>query len=479
MTNLPSLFLTIGDIIEATGGILLQGRSEQTILGVSTDTRTIETGNLFIPLMGPNFNGHDFLTKAVTGGAGAFLTGKTCRSDVPVFPGGIAWIEVDDTLRALGDIAHYWRKRMNCRVMAITGSAGKTTTKEMIASICSLNQKILKTEGNFNNLVGLPLTLLGLQEGIDLAILELGTNAPGEIECLTRLAEPDIGLITNIGPAHLEGLGTISAVREEKGQLLAVMNHQGVAVFNLDDPEIDILQKRWRGDRITFSLSAPADITAENIRPVETWKTAFILNIRGIREDVVLSVPGRHNIRNALAAAAAAMAAGCEPALISRGLHAVRPVSGRMEIETLPNGAHLIHDAYNANPLSVAEALKTLVDISGNHQRIVFLGDMLELGAEAKRFHQELGGQLGRADIHRLFLKGEFSRITAEAAVVAGMDRGRIFFFNEPTDILPMLQDVVNGGNWILLKGSRKMNLNELIPDIRRLGDQELQKRNH
>jgi UDP-N-acetylmuramoyl-tripeptide--D-alanyl-D-alanine ligase len=473
MTNLPSAFLTIGDIIEATGGELLRGRRGQTILGVSTDTRTIETGNLFIPLTGPNFNGHDFLTRAVTGGAGAFLTGKNHRGDVPVFPDGIVWIEVDDTLKALGDIAHGWRKRIDCRVMAITGSAGKTTTKEMIAAICSLNQKILKTEGNFNNLVGLPLTLLGLQEGIELAILELGTNAPGEIERLTRLAEPDIGVITNIGPAHLEGLGTISAVREEKGQLFAVMNHQGVAIINMDDPEIDILQKRWQGKRITFSLSAPADITAENIRPVETWKTAFTLNIQGIKEDVILSVPGRHNVRNALAAAAAATAAGCEPSLIARGLHAFRPVSGRMEIEILPNGAHLIHDAYNANPLSVAEALKTLSDISGSHPCIVFLGDMLELGAEAKHFHEELGGQLGRANFHRLFLKGEFSRITAEAAVAAGMARGRIFFFSGSADVLPALQDAVTEGNWILLKGSRKMNLNELIPDIRRLGHQE------
>lgn len=473
MTNLPSAFLTIGDIIEATGGELLRGRRGQTILGVSTDTRTIETGNLFIPLMGPNFNGHDFLTRAVTGGAGAFLTEKNHRRDVPVFPDGIVWIEVDDTLKALGDIAHSWRKRIGCRVMAITGSAGKTTTKEMIAAICALNQKILKTEGNFNNLVGLPLTLLGLQEGIELAILELGTNAPGEIERLARLAEPDIGVITNIGPAHLEGLGNISAVREEKGQLYAVMNHQGTAVFNVDDPEIDILRARWQGKQFTFSLSSPADITAENIRPVETWKTAFTLNIQGIREDVIMSVPGQHNVRNALAAAAAATAAGCNPSLIARGLQAVRPVSGRMEIETLPNGAHLIHDAYNANPLSVAEALRTLRDISGSHPCIVFLGDMLELGTEAKHFHEEIGHQLGRSGIHRLFLKGEFSQITAEAAIAAGMDKKQIFFFNGPADVLPALQDAVTGGNWILLKGSRKMNLNELIPDIRRLGQQK------
>lgn len=470
MTNLPSPLMSIADIIDATGGTLLRGRLEQTVLGVSTDTRTLEAGNLFIPLTGPNFNGHDFLTKAVTAGTGAFLAEKCHWSDVPAFVGTIAWIEVDNTLNALGDIAHAWRKRMNCQVMAITGSAGKTTTKEMIAAICGLKRKILKTEGNFNNLVGLPLTLLRLQEEIDLAILELGTNAPGEIERLSRLAAPDIGLITNIGPAHLQGLGTISDVREEKGMLFAVMNHQGTAVLNLDDPEIEMLRERWQGKRITFSLSVPSDVTALNIHPVETWKTAFTLIIQGMKQEIILSVPGRHNVRNALAAAAAATAAGCEPSLIGQGLHAFRPVSGRMEIETLPSGAHLIHDAYNANPLSVAEALKTLVDLSGNLPRIVFLGDMLELGVQAEHFHKELGRKIALSGIHHLFLKGDFSRVTAEAAEAAGMERQRISFFNGTAEVMPVLKDVVSGNSWILLKGSRKMNLNELIPDIRRLG---------
>lgn len=470
MTNLPSPLLTIRDIVDATGGSLVRGRLEQTVLGVSTDTRTLEAGNLFIPLTGPNFNGHDFLTKAVTAGAGAFLAEKRHRGDVPAFAEAIAWIEVNDTLKALGDIAHGWRKRMNCQVMAVTGSAGKTTTKEMIAAICSPNRKILRTEGNFNNLVGLPLTLLKLQEEIDLAILELGTNAPGEIERLTRLAMPDIGVLTNIGPAHLEGLGTLSDVREEKGMLFAVMNHQGTAILNLDDPEIDLLRKRWQGKQISFSLSAPADVTAENIHPVETWKTAFILNIRGTKKEIVLSVPGRHNVHNALAAAAAATAVGCEPSLISRGLHAFRPVTGRMEIETLPSGAHLIHDAYNANPLSVAEALKTLVELSGNSRRIVVFGDMLELGDHSAAYHEEIGRQIGASKIYALFLKGDLARITADAAESAGLDRNHIFFFDGKGTAIPALREVVSKGDWVLLKGSRKMHLDELIPDIRLFG---------
>jgi len=201
MTGRPSPCLTIGDIVDATGGKLLRSRMNEKIYGVSTDTRTILPGNLFIPLTGPNFDGHDFIAKAVDSGARAFLTGRTHRDRIPAFTDDIAWIEVGDTLAALGDIAHCWRKRFKGPVIAVTGSAGKTTTKEMIATICSLDRNILKTEGNFNNLVGLPLTLLKLKDGVDLAILELGTNAPGEIERLTRLAEPAIGVITCIGPA--------------------------------------------------------------------------------------------------------------------------------------------------------------------------------------------------------------------------------------------------------------------------------------
>jgi len=473
MTGRPSPCLTIADIADATGGTLLRGSMNEKIYGVSTDTRDLRTGNLFIPLRGPNFDGHDFIAGAVDRGARAFLAERRKRGGIPAFSGEIAWIEVGDTLAALGDIARCWRKRFENPVIAVTGSAGKTTTKEMIASICSLDRNILKTEGNFNNLVGLPLTLLKLRDGIDLAIVELGTNAPGEIERLARLAGPSIGVITCIGPAHLEGLGTVTDVWEEKGKLFEVMAGEGIAVLNLDDPEIAVLAGRWKGRRITCSLSGPADITAENIRPADGWKTAFTLHIRGIREDVVLAAPGLHNVRNALAAAGAASAAGCDPGVIARGLNAVRPVTGRMEIEALGNGAHLIHDAYNANPLSVAEALNTLVNLSGDGRRIVILGDMLELGGKAPHFHGEIGRKLGRSGIDTLFLKGEFARLTAEAAVEAGMDRGRIFLFDGPDDAIPLLREVKQGNAWILLKGSRKMNLDELIPGIRLLWERQ------
>ncbi|MBN1548427.1 MAG: UDP-N-acetylmuramoyl-tripeptide--D-alanyl-D-alanine ligase [Syntrophaceae bacterium] len=470
MTEIGAPSLTIGEILRATGGALLQGHSDDSICGISTDTRTLKPGNLFIPLAGPNFNGHNFLVKAVADGARAFLSAKSHRGNVPDFPADIARIEVIDTLQALGEIAHAWRQHFHCRVIAITGSAGKTTTKEMLAAICAPGHHILKTEGNFNNLIGLPQTLFGLKDDTDLAILELGTNAPGEIERLAYLAAPDIGVITNIGPAHLEGLGSVDAVREEKSSLWRVMDNQGTAVVNLDDPQIMILRERWEGEQITCSLTGPADVTAEAIRPMAAGKCAFTLNIRNDKKEIVLASPGRHNVGNALLAAAAAVAAGFNSTEIARGLHTFRPVSGRMEIETLPNGAHLIHDAYNANPLSVGEALKTLAELSGRGRRIVVFGDMLELGDQAAVYHEEIGRKIGESQIYALFLKGDFSRVMAGAAQAAGLDKNHIFFFDGKAKAIPALRENVTKGDWILLKGSRKMNLEELIPEIRKFG---------
>jgi UDP-N-acetylmuramoyl-tripeptide--D-alanyl-D-alanine ligase len=470
MTDPASPSLTVAEIITATGGTLLQGNPGTSIRGISTDTRTIKPGNLFIPLMGPNFSGHDFLAKAVTDGARAFLSAKSYRSCIPELPPDIAHVEVIDTLQALGDIAHAWRMRFHCRVIAITGSAGKTTTKEMMGAICTQGHNILKTAGNLNNLVGLPHTLFGLKDVIDLAVLELGTNSPGEIARLAYMAAPDIGIITNVGPAHLEGLGSVEAVREEKGSLWQVMDHRGVAVFNLDDPQIVILKKRWRGEYITCSLTGPADVTAETIRPIKAGKSAFTLNIQDQKEKIILSSPGRHNVGNALLAAGSALAAGFNSEEIARGLHAFRSVPGRMEIETLPNGAHLIHDAYNANPLSVGEALKTLSELSGAGRRIMVFGDMLELGDQAAAYHEEIGRKIGKLDIYALFLKGDFSRVTAKAAEASGLDRNHIFFFDGKAKAIPALRENVSQGDWILLKGSRKMNLDELIPEIRKFG---------
>ena len=340
-------------------------------------------------------------------------------------------IGVPDTLRALGDIASLWRRRFSLPLVAITGSSGKTTTKEMLAAIAVRSRKILVTEGNLNNLIGLPHTLLKIREEHELAVVEMGTNSPGEIARLAEIAAPDIGLITNIGPAHLEGLGSFEAIREEKGALFQVMNGRGTAIINRDDDAVGILARRWRGDRITFGLKSGADITARRVETAGPEGVRFTLVIDGIEVPVRLAAPGRHNIQNALAAGAAAWALGIEREEIAAGLNAFCPVPGRMEIRRLGNGAFVIMDTYNANPASMRESLVTLQGLRKEGRTIAILGDMLELGTQARELHEEIGSILVKTGVDRVFLKGPLSRSIAAGAMKKGFPEERIAYFDD------------------------------------------------
>jgi UDP-N-acetylmuramoyl-tripeptide--D-alanyl-D-alanine ligase len=448
-----------GEIMEATGGIPIRGGADWSCRGISTDTRTLRPGNFFIALPGENFDGHDCIATAAEKKAAGLLIrtdrlGKLAAkmSEVPV-------IGVPDTLRGLGSIARAWRLRFPVPLVAVTGSSGKTTTKEMIATITARSRNILKTEGNLNNLIGLPQTLLGLRQGHELAIVEMGTNCPGEIARLAAIAAPDIGLITNIGPAHLERLGSIEAVREEKGSLFEVMAGRGTALINADDPHIRVIADRWRGKRITFGLAPDAEITARRLETAGAEGIRFTLVVDGIGLPVRMPVCGTHNVRNALAAAAAAWALGFDRQAIADGLAAFLPIPGRMEIRRLGNGAYLIMDAYNANPASMREALTTLQGLRGSGNAVVILADMLELGERAGELHEEIGAILAQTGVDRVFLKGTLSRSTAAGAMKKGLPRERVVFFEEAGEIIVSLRSHLKKDDWILIKGSRKMKL--------------------
>jgi len=350
--------------------------------------------------------------------------------------------------------------------MAITGSSGKTTTKEMVSTIAARTQNILKTEGNLNNQIGLPLTLLKLREEHELVIVEMGTNSPGEIATLAAIAAPDVGLITNIGPAHLEGLGSLTAICEEKGSLFAVMAGRGTAILNYDDPAIDLLAGRWPGKRITFGLGAGADVIGRRIEPAGPHGVRFNLFIDGIGTPVSLGAAGEHNVMNALAAAAASWALGFDHHEIGAGLAAFRPVPGRGEIRELGNGAFLMIDTYNANPASVREAVKTLQGLRGSGGAIAILGDMLELGERSETLHQEIGTLLADAHIHDLFLKGSLMKALAAGAIHGGFPAERITFFGDPEEVVSSLRSRLKKGDWILIKGSRKMKMETVAEKI-------------
>ena len=454
------------ELIDATGGKLLRGDLQWKCRGISTDTRTLEKGNLFVALQGENFDGSDYIDKAAQKGAAGLLIQIDQQNRLASAPENLPALGVSDSLQAYGAIAGHWRRKFAVPLVAITGSSGKTTTKEMLAAIVSRTMATLKTEGNLNNQIGLPLTLLKLRKEHQLAVVEMGSNSPGEIAKLAAIARPDIGLITNIGTAHLEGLGSLKAIAEEKASLWQMMEGKGTAIINSDDAELASHARRWGGKRISFGLQDGADITARNIAVAGAKGVHFDLFIEGFAVPVFLAATGRHNVKNALAAAAAAWALGLGREEIAAGLAGFRPVPGRSEICKLANGAYLIIDTYNANPGSVAEALKNLQELQKKGKAVAILGDMLELGKAAKKWHRAIGTIVAAGTIHSLLLKGELTKSVAEAAILGGFPEENIAFFEKPEEVVSRLKPILQKGDWVLIKGSRKMKMENVAEGL-------------
>ncbi|MEK6726088.1 MAG: UDP-N-acetylmuramoyl-tripeptide--D-alanyl-D-alanine ligase [Deltaproteobacteria bacterium] len=463
--------ITWDEIIKGINGKLVYGQPEGTFSGVSTDSRSIKTGEFFIPLTGENFDGHNFVETALQKGAcGAIVGGRQQRltSHVSRLTGFI--IEVEDTLMALGDIARLWRERHPIPVIAITGSNGKTTTKEMVALIFSQKFRVLKTEGNLNNLIGLPLTVLKIDDSHEVAVLELGMNSFGEIARLSEICRPDIALITNVGSGHLEGLGSIEGVAKAKGEILEGLKADGTFVVNVDDPYIREIAKGWDGNLVTFGLNRPdADVKTLLIDYSCCYGSgvAISMHLKEKPLSVKLMGLGLHNVYNATAAAAVGLAVGISPEEIKKGLEGWRPFKGRFELHRLDCGVNLIDDTYNANPNSVAMALKTLADVKGAGRGIAVLGDMLELGVYAEEAHYEIGKKAAATGVDCLFLMGPLSSIhTSRGARDGGMDEGQIVICSDYKDASGHVNPILTGGDWVLVKGSRGMAMEKVVERI-------------
>ncbi len=453
------------EILLATGGQLIREGKEKVFSSVVTDSRKAEKGSIFIALKGERFDGHAFLKEAVRRGAGCLVVHRKAGA---LRLSGVTMIQVADTLKALGDLAHHRRQAMDPKVLAITGSNGKTTTKEMVTAILgrasiggkSLRGKVLKTEGNYNNLVGLPLTLLRLRGTEKVAVLELGTSYPGEIKRLTRIADPDISLITSIAPAHLAGLRNIAGVAREKGDLFKEMDRRGIAVVNMDDLWIRRVAKPFKGQKITYGRKG--DVTAERCRNLGAEGMAFTLRVGREKKRVRLRVSGAHNLSNALGAAAMAHGLGADIEAMRRGLEAVQPFPMRMAIERR-KGIGLIDDTYNANPASMEAALKALAAIPSGGEKIAVLGDMLELGKEAGMHHLELGSKAARYGIDRLYVLGGEAHRVKEGALLGGMRENQVIIGKNHTEIAKRLKGHARRGDWLLFKGSRGMCMEKVL----------------
>jgi len=451
--------MDVRTIAAVTGGQILHNGADVVVSGYSTDSRTLQPGDLFVPLRGERFDGHDYLAQAVRNGAAA------CLSEEVVAGLTIPVVQVRDTLKALGDLAQAVRQRFAGPVIGVTGTSGKTTTKEMLAAILARTGPGLKSAGNFNNLIGVPLTLFGLCEDHRWAVIEMGMSARGEIARLAQVAAPQLGVITNVGAGHLENLGGLSGVARAKGELFIALPPGGTALVNADDPQVSQLPLANGVRRVLFGVHPEAQVRASDILAIDGG-VRFTLHLPETALPVQLPVPGRHNVQNALAAAAAAWVLEVSTADIAAGLAEFRPCPGRMELLHLPGELLVLEDSYNANPLSMGAALDALDDLGRTGRRLAVLGDMLELGPAARDLHREVGTLVAeRADW--LFTLGEMAREIAAGAEAGGLPPGRIFCAATVDELVGRLREVLHPGDRLLVKGSRGMRMERVTACLR------------
>ena len=450
---------TLGTLARDCGGVL-RGDPEVRVSGVSTDTRQIERDALFVAIRGTSFDGHQFVPDAVAKGARAVLV-----SSDEVEAGDAAVIRVEDTVAALGTLAQAHRARFEGPVIAVTGSNGKTTTKEMCASILeAAGRRVRRSPGNYNNEIGLPLSILQLESEDGALVVELGMNHPGEIDALGAIASPTVGAITQIAPAHLGPMGSVDAIASAKGELLERIRPDGVAVLNVDDPLVMGQSRRFSGRVIGFGTAPEAEVRAASIEPMADGTRFELAAPRG-STGIELHTPGRHQVWNALCAVAAASAAGLREGELfpaaRAGLARFRAVSGRLVLSRTPVGVTLLDDSYNANPVSVDAALRTLADVAGTARRIAILGDMLELGPEGPDLHAHTGSAAARAGVDLLVTVGELSRETARAARREGIEE--IVEVCDAKAAARYVRASVRSGDAVLVKGSRGMKLEIVV----------------
>ena len=468
---------TADHLLAATSGQMKTDDTFRLLGKISTDTRTINPGDVFVALQGENFDGHDYVEKAVAKGAQAVVVHKECAE----LGRNVSVIHVKDTLKALGDIAAYRRRLLHndVKVIAITGSSGKTTVKEMTAAIFDAEygkkpgRPVLKTKGNLNNLIGLPLSLLNIDAGHRVAVMEMGMNRPGEIERLARIADPDIGCITNVQAAHLEGLGTIEGVARAKGELFAAMSDKGINVVNYDDPHVRRLGGLHGNNIVSYAVTSVGRRSNPVVRATRVVSQGeggmrFTLHINTWKKRITIPATGSHNVANSAAAAAIATAAGVAPETIVKGLLRYRHGDKRMQLVDLPGGINVVNDSYNANPASMTAALQTVKGFGKDCRHVALLGDMFELGKSGSEAHRKIGKLAAELDYDYLGVTGEFAGTVADQAVQAGMQKSRVKVCKDKQAMAEWIVSLVSRkeigeGDWLVIKGSRGMCMEQVL----------------
>lgn len=452
--------LLVNEVVSAISGTLRRGQSDCMINGISTDTRSITAGSLFFALKGENSDGHQYIQAAMKAGASGVVV-----SDANMVPDDIegVFIQASDTLVALGDLAAYYRSKFDVKVIGITGSVGKTMTREMTASILGQKFSVLKNEMNYNNEIGVPLALFMLERNHEAVVIEMAMRGVGEIQRLAQIAKPSIGVITNIGMSHIERLGSRESIALAKAELLGELPSDGIAVLNADDDFFLTLKSKFQGKTISFGLSDGADITALDAELDENGFYSFRLVTPNGETDVKLPVMGQHSMLNALGASAAAYALGVDIDSMRAGLESFTQPSMRMEFTVTESGYGVLNDCYNASPASVSAALQTLNAICGYTRKIAVLGDMLELGDFAGKAHYDIGVMLKSSGIDILVTVGELSEATAAGALTSGFSPDSIYRCADSEEAASLINTLILPGDAVLVKGSRGIKMEKIV----------------
>jgi len=449
---------SLKELIKAVNGKFLIGDPKMPVENVSIDSRTVKKGEVFFAVKGENYDGHDFIGEAVSRGAAAIVCSNCDIGHIKPFPVFPAVVKVNDTVVALGALARAYRKRFkDIKIVGITGSNGKTTTKEILSSILSVRNKTVSNKGNFNNRIGLPLSILNLTSDVKYGVFEMGTSVKGEIKILSDILCPDAAIITNIGYSHLETFETPAGVYEEKKVLFDGVPGDGFIVVNRDDKYLKDTVSSAGAKIISFSIEQDADVTAKDIL---SKQGELIFELRYKTNSIYVNMPskGMFNVSNALAAASAAFGLGYSIVDVKKGIENFKAPAMRMETFVAKSGAVLINDAYNANPSSMRESVNAVLEAYPSSEINLVLGDMLEMGKDSKRYHKELGEFLSDKKIRAVYLSGEMSFHTKKA-----VGKKAVFYSRKPEDLFDALKKSgANKKSVFLFKGSRGMKLEEV-----------------
>src|SRR3989440_3585921 len=450
--------LTLRQIAEFAGGTIESGKRDAMVSRVSTDSRTLQAGDLFVPLRGENFDGHQFIQQAAERGAVGAMVEEKWNGKAPE---NFALIRVADTLVAYQTLAAHYRASLPLKVIAITGSNGKTSTKDFVAAVLARKFRVTKTEGNFNNHVGLPQTMLAANRDDEIAVWEIGMNHPGEIAALAKLAAPDVAIITNVGVAHIEFMGTREAIAEEKGALAEALDANGALILNADDPYTESISKRTRAKIVLAGLEN-GSVRAVDITQSGTGSEFTILE-GAHRCRAQLPVPGIHMVQNAMLAVAAGRVFGVSIEECAVGLASTPLTKARLQIKEI-GGIQFIDDSYNANPDSMKAALRTLVELDSDGRRIAVLGEMGELGAESEHGHREVGEAAAALRIDELIAVGPIGAMIARAAEKAGLKNSAAV--NSQEEAAELLEKNAAPGDLVLIKGSRSARMERVLEEF-------------